>query len=191
MTQLNTPSDLVKGAQVRLHSDPAAADKQDWRITSHDGLWQVENIKQEQRPFDTSPQTYVQLKSIDRKGGLAFSTIVFDPKVFEVVSTPPEPVVPLFPEPGSKVYINEGTDEEPSAKDGLWVIERAEMKKLESGREHLQLGLKSESRKNLSYLNIAFNAATMKPVMPEKNDRKPNVEMQRKVNVFKPISFKK
>jgi hypothetical protein len=190
MTQLSTPSDFVKGAHIRLQPDPVA-DQQDWRVKSHAGLWEVADIKVDQRPFDDAPQTYVQLKSIERKGGVAFTTLPYNPRMMEVVFTPPEPVVPLFPEPGSKVYIKEGTDEKPSAKDGLWVIERAEMKKLESGRDHLHLGLKSEGRKNQSYLNIAFNTATMKPVMPENNDRKPNVEMQRKVNVFKPISFKK
>lgn len=190
MTQLTTPSDLIKGAHVRLHADQAA-EKQDWRLLSHDGLWEVMNVKVDQRPFDTSPQTYVQLKSINRKGALAYSTIVFEPSVFEVVTSAPVPVIPQFPDPGSKLYIKLGTDEKPSPKDGLWMIEESRMEPTENGQEELRMRLKSEGRQNLSFLNIAFNEATMKPVMPENNDRKPNVEMQRKVNVFKPISFKK
>ena len=186
MTQLKPPGHIRPGDHIRVHQDPAM-EKPDWRVMGHKGLWEVTTFKTDQRPGDVQPTLYIQLKSVEREGGVAFVTLPYKPMVIELVESKPEPKEPIFPEKGSQVVIREG-----SVKDGLWEIQKAKMEMLESGAEQLKLTLKSVDRKNLSFVNVAFNTATMKPVLPAGYDaHKPDVSIKRVTNVFKPITFKK
>ena len=186
MTQLQAPSHIKPGDHIRVQADPALG-KPDWRVMGHKGLWEVATFKTDQRADDAQPTLYIQLKSVEREGGVAYVTLPYSAKAIELVESKPEPKEPVFPETGSQVVIREG-----GVKDGLWAIEKAKMEMLESGKEQLKMTLKSVDRKNQSYLNIAFNAATMKPVMPAGYDaHKPDVAVKRVTNVFKPINFRK
>lgn len=186
MSPLQAPSHIQPGDHIRVHQDPAM-EKPDWRVMGHKGLWEVTTFKTDQRLDDAQPTLYVQLKSVEREGGVAFVTIPYTAKTIELVESKPEPKEPVFPEKGSQVVIREG-----GVKDGLWEIQKAKMEMLESGKEQLKMTLKSVDRKNLSFVNIAFNAATMKPVMPAGYDaHKPDVAMKRVTNVFKPITLRK
>jgi hypothetical protein len=186
MTQLPPPSHIKPGDHIRVHEDPALG-KPDWRVMGHKGLWEVSSFKTDQRHDDAQPTLYIKLKSVKREGGLAYITLPYSNKAIELVESQPEPKEPIFPEKGSQVVIREG-----GSKDGLWEIQQAKMEMLESGTEGLRLCLKSLERKNLTYINVHFNALSMKPVMPEGYDaHKPDVAVKRTTNVFKPISFKK
>lgn len=185
MTQLIPPSHIKKGDHIRVHTDPAA-EKPDWRVMGHKGLWEVSDFKTEQYG-DDAPQLYIKLKSVKRAGGLAFITLPYTQQSIELVESAPEPKEPVFPEAGSQVHITQEGD-----KNGLWQIEKAKMEMLESGAEKLKLCLKSLDRKNLTYINIAFNEATMKPVLPAGYDaHKPDVAIKRVTNVFKPLNLKR
>lgn len=186
MTQLSPPSHIKKGDHIRVHTDPAA-EKPDWRVMGHEGLWEVSDFTTKQYNGEDTPQLLIKLKSVKRDGGVAFITLPYTKESIELVESAPEPKEPVFPEAGSQVYIKEG-----GITDGLWEIQKAKMEMLESGAEKLQLNLKSVDRKNLTYINIAFNAATMKPVMPAGYDaHKLDVATKRVTNVFKPLNLKR
>lgn len=187
MTSLPPPSHIKPGDHIRVHEDPALGQQADWRVMGHKGLWEVSGFKTDQRGDETQPTLYIQLKSVEREGGVAFTTIPYSNKTIELIETQPEPKEPIFPEKGSQVVIREG-----GVKDGLWEIQQAKMEMLANGKEQLKMTLKSVDRKNLSFLNIAFNAVTMQSVMPVGYEaHKPDVAMKRVTNVFKPISFRK
>lgn len=197
---ITPPPFLAEGAKLRFDSSqkPSQGHELDWRLPMaerHD--WEVTAVKTDQRRFDDAPKIYVTLRSIGRMEGLSFMTIPYDPATMVVVEPPP--VVPpkpqlRFPEPGSEVYIQESDDpSRPSFRDGLWEVRNAFHKVAEDGGRELQLALKSVGRKNQSYLNVAFNAVTMKPVVPAYVENKDlsHVETQQDIALFKPLAVKK
>lgn len=185
MTQLPSPNHIKPGDHIRVHQDPNMGEP-DWRLMGHQGLWEVITFKTDQRRDDAQPKLYIQLKSVKREG-VAYITIPYSNKAIELVESQPEPKQPIFPETGSQVVVREG-----GRNDGLWEIQQAKKEMLESGREQLKLTLKSLERKNLTFMTVAFNEATMKPVLPEGYDaHKPDVAIKRTTNVFKPINFRK
>lgn len=195
---ITPPPFLVEGATVRFDASrrPARGHEQDWRLSraeQHD--WQVTAVKTDQRRFDEAPRLYVTLRSLSKT--LAYMTLPYDPNIMQVTPPPPKPPKPqvLFPEPGSEVYIRESDDpSRPSFRDGLWEVRNAFHKVAEDGgdRQELHLSLKSVGRKNQSYVNIAFNAATMTPVIPDYAQAPEfHCTAQRDVGVFKPLAIKK
>jgi len=186
MTQLPLPSHIQPGDHIRVHPDPASG-APDWRVMGHQGLWEVTGFKTEQRSDDAQPGLYIRLKSVKRDGGLAYITLPYSAQTIELVESRPEPKAPVFPEKGSQVAIRDG-----SFRDGLWEIQQAKKEMLEDGGEQLKLTLKSLDRKTPTYANVAFHAATMKPVMPEGHDaHKPDIAIKCVTRVFKPISLKR
>lgn len=198
---ITPPPFLTEGATVRFDSTqaPSKGHELDWRLPmadKHD--WEVMKVKTDQRRMDDAPQLYVQLRSIGRMAGLAYMTVPYDPATMQVTPPPPKPpkLQIMFPEPGSEVYIRESDDpSRPSFRDGLWEVRNAFHKAAEDGRDgqELHLALQSVDRKNQSYMQVNFNAATMTSVMPTHiaNGDLSHVETKRDVDLFKPLLIKK
>ncbi len=189
---IDAPYGLVAGAIIRSEGG-LKTDR--WDI-GHE-VWQVRSAKYQQMEGDDAPRVYVKLQSVLRMEGLAFITVPFDADTMQV--SPPPDQTPaagvMFPEPGSQVYINESNDpSRPSFRDGLWEVGKAFHKPIEDGTgQVLQLQLKSLDRAHLSYMNVAFNAATMKPVTPAHlaNGGMVDVEIKRDINPLKPLNIQK
>ncbi|HCS22616.1 MAG TPA: hypothetical protein DIW20_02610 [Rhodospirillaceae bacterium] len=185
---ITPPPFLTEGATIHF-----TGDSEDWRVKGADRhAWQVEAIKTDQRRHDEAPKLYVTLRSIGRMEGLAFMTVPYDADTMQVTPVPPKPQI-VFPAAGSEVFIRESDDPaHPHPRDGLWEVSKSFNKVAEDGREKLHLSLKSVGRKNVAFLNVAFNPATMKPVMPAyMEDAAWHATAQRDVGVFKMASIKK
>ena len=189
---IDAPYGLVTGAIIRSEGG-LKTDR--WDI-GHE-VWQVRSAKYEQMEGDNSPRLYVKLQSVLRLDGLAFITVPFDENTMQV--SPPPDQTPaagvMFPEPGSQVYIRESNDpSRRSFRDGLWEVGKAFHKPIEDGAgQVLQLHLKSLDRINPSYMNVAFNRATMKPVMPAHlaNGGMVDVDIKRDIQPMKPLNIQK
>lgn len=200
---ITPPPFLTEGATVRFTTSqtPSEGSRGDWRLPmaeQHD--WLVTGVKTEQRRFDDAPKIYVTMRRIAEGQNLAFMTLPYDPDTMQVTPPPPKPPKPqvMFPEPGSEIHIRESDDpSRPSFRDGLWEVRNAFHKVAaadsDGNKQELHLSLASVGRKNQAYLNVAFNAATMTPVMPAyvENGDLSHIETKRDIELFKPLAIKK
>ena len=189
---IDSPHGLVAGAIIRAEGGIKTCD---WELPHE--VWQVRSAKLEQMEGDDAPRLYVKLQSVLRFEGLAFITVPFDADTMNVSPPPHNPPATgvMFPDAGSQVYIRESNDpSRPSLRDGLWEVGKAFHKPIEDGvGQVLQLHLKSLDRVHPSFLNVAFNAATMKPVTPAylENGGMVDVEIKRDIQPLKPMTIQK
>lgn len=193
------PAGLREGAVIDFEpsADAPAGHARDWRLQLAEQCpWQVIGITVERRRFDSEDRIYVKMQSIGRHGGLAFMTLPYDEQSMRLTpaAEAAQKADPVFPEAGSRVLLHESDDPAvPSFRDGLWEVEKSFNKAAADGRDALHLSLKSIGRRNQSYINVAFNAATMTPVIPAhlQQGHIVDVAIARDVPVMKSMAIKK
>lgn len=170
---------------------PKGLDASGWH-QAHD-TWKVLSVKCEQKDGDAAPRDYMKLQSVNCMDGLRFLTAAFDAETMQVLPPPDRNPKPLayFPQPGSQVHIkSDNEDSFEKLRNGLWEVERyAENPRADGAGTELVLNLRSLDKPHPAFIKVAFNNATMRPVMPAYVES--GVSVTRDVAVMKPAQFKK
>jgi len=198
MSQQNGPNPIKPEAGCTIHVKGGLELSPGW-VDDHE-TWEILGVREEQRAQDAAPRPYLKLKSINHWDSLRFVTVAFNPVSMRVFPPADAGVQPqaVFPHPGSQLRIeDDGTGGFAPFRSGLWQVDKSRHEERADGSgTDLILSLSSLDKKHPSFMNVAFNENSMKPVLPphiaaELAEAAKTMTVLRDVNILKPAHIKK